>query len=105
MDIGDMLEQMRDPLGAPFYPPALQVLLVVTWVLHIFFVTLALRASACSITCFLHPTDHRLRLARVAARLPPNAVGLGIVTGIAPLLFVQTIYDPIWYASNTLTGF
>jgi hypothetical protein len=105
MDIGDMLERMRDPLGAPFYPPALQVLLVVTWVLHIFFVTLALGSSACSITCFLRPTDNRLRLARIAARLTPNAVGLGIVTGIAPLLFVQTIYDPIWYASNTLTGF
>lgn len=105
MDIGDMLERMRDPLGAPFYPPALQVLLVVTWVFHIFFVTLALGSSAYAILGFLRPNEYRLRLARVAARLTPNAVGLGIVTGIAPLLFVQTIYDPIWYASNTLTGF
>lgn len=105
MDIGDMLERMRDPLGAPFYPPALQVLLVVTWVFHIFFVTLALGSSAYSILGFMRPSEHCLRLARVAARLTPNAVGLGIVTGIAPLLFVQTIYDPIWYASNTLSGF
>ncbi|ACL24913.1 hypothetical protein [Chloroflexus aggregans] len=105
MNVGEMLKMMRDPLGAPFYPPALQVLLVVTWVLHIFFVTLALGSSLYAIWGFLRPTDYRLRLARVAARLTPNAVGLGIVTGIAPLLFVQTIYDPIWYASNSLTGF
>ncbi len=105
MNIGDMLRMMRDPLGAPFYPPVLQVLLVVTWVLHIFFVTLALGASSFSIWGFVRPTPYRTRLARIAARLSPNAVGLGIVTGIAPLLFVQTIYDPIWYASNTLTGF
>ncbi|MGB9739819.1 hypothetical protein [Chloroflexus sp.] len=76
-----------------------------TWVLHIFFVTLALDSSSLSIWGFLFPTPNRLRLARVAARLTPNAVGLGIVTGIAPLLFVQTIYDPSWYAANTLTGF
>ncbi|ACL25538.1 hypothetical protein [Chloroflexus aggregans] len=105
MNVGDMLRMMRDPLGAPFFPPVLQVLLIVTWVLHIFFVTLALGSSSLSIWGFLLPTPNRLRLARVAARLTPNAVGLGIVTGIAPLLFVQTIYDPIWYAANTLTGF
>lgn len=105
MTVGEMLKMMRDPLGAPFYPPALQVLLVVTWVLHIFFVTLALGSSLYAIWGFVRPNEHRLRLARIAARLTPNAVGLGIVTGIAPLLFVQTIYDPIWYASNTLTGF
>lgn len=105
MDIGDMLQRMRDPLGAPFFPPVLRLLLVVTWVLHIFFVTLALGSSSYSIYAFRRKGDYRLRLGRLAARLTPNAVGLGIVTGIAPLLFVQTIYDPIWYASNTLSGF
>ncbi|NOK64066.1 MAG: hypothetical protein GFH27_549409n40 [Chloroflexi bacterium AL-W] len=104
MDIGDMLEMMRDPLGAPFYPPGIQLLLVVTFVLHIFFVTLALGSSAFSIYGFFHKGDYQIRLARVTARLTTNAVGLGIVTGIAPLLFLQTIYDPIWYASNALSG-
>lgn len=105
MDIGDALEQMRDPLGAPFYPSILRVLLVLTWVVHIFFVTLALGSGCCAIYGFLHKGERQLRLARSAARVTPNAVGFGIVTGIAPLLFLQTIYDPIWYASNTLTGF
>ncbi len=107
MTVSEMLNMMRDPLGAPFYPPALQVLLVVTWVMHIFFVTAALGNSLCSIVAFtLRKGDERwLKLGRLSARLAPNTLGLGIVTGIAPLLFVQTIYDPLWYAANTLTGF
>lgn len=107
MTTGEMLQMMRDPLGAPFYPPALQVLLVVTWVLHIFFVTTALGTSALSIFAFtMKKAEARwIQLGRLAARLTPNTVGLGIVTGIAPLLFVQTIYDPLWYAANTLSGF
>ncbi|GAB4125976.1 MAG: hypothetical protein OHK0050_38420 [Roseiflexaceae bacterium] len=105
MDVGDMLRLMRDPLGAPFFPQVFQVLLIITWVLHIFFVTLALGTSSFSIYGLVRGGEYTQRLARIAARLTPNSVGLGIVTGIAPLLFVQTIYDPIWYASNTLTGF
>jgi len=107
MTVSEMLNLMRDPLGAPFYPPALQVLLVITWVLHIFFVTAALGNSLFSIVAFTWKKNDEqwLRLGRLSARLTPNTLGLGIVTGIAPLLFVQTIYDPLWYAANTLTGF
>ncbi|MGE0727620.1 MAG: hypothetical protein AB7O92_04010 [Acidimicrobiia bacterium] len=108
MEVGDLLERMRDPLGAPFYPPVFQVLLVITWVLHIFFVTVALGCSAFAVYGFVRRgegREHRVRLARHAARATTSATGFGIVTGIAPLLFIQTIYDPIWYASNTLTGF
>lgn len=104
MDIADLLHDLRDPLAAPFYPQVFRALLVITWVLHIFFVTLALGSSTFTVFGYVRPNERRLRLARTTARLTPNAVGLGIVTGIAPLLFVQTIYDPIWYASNTLTG-
>jgi hypothetical protein len=105
MDVQEMLEMMRDPLGAPFFPVVFQALLVVTWVLHIHFVTGAIGSSTFSIFAFLRKDPSLLRLGRITARLTPNMVGLGIVTGIAPLLFVQTIYDPLWYAANTLTGF
>lgn len=101
----EMLQMMRDPLGAPLHPTIVQVLLVMTFVLHIYFVTLALGASCYTLWAFWRGNDWQKRFARVAARITPNAVGLGIVTGIAPLLFVQTIYDPLWYAANTLTGF
>lgn len=107
MTVGEMLRMMRDPLGAPFFPPALQVLLVVTWVFHIFFVTVALGTSVLALYAYtLRKGDpFWLSVGRLSARLTPNALGLGIVTGIAPLLFVQTIYDPLWYAANTLSGF
>jgi len=101
----EMLRMMRDPLGAPLHPTLVQILLVATFVLHIFFVTLALGAASFALWAFLRGSEWQKRLARVAARIAPNAVGLGVVTGIAPLLFVQTIYDPLWYAANTLTGF
>ncbi len=106
MTVGEMLKMMRDPLGAPFFPPALQALLVATWVLHIFFVTLALGSSLFAVYAFAQQRSaFALQLGRLAARLTPNALGLGIVTGIAPLLFLQTIYDPLWYTANALTGF
>lgn len=105
MELGEMLRMMRDPVGSPIPPSLVQLLLVVTFVLHIFFVTLALGASGLSFYGFWRKVGHWPTLARIAARITPNAVGLGIVTGIAPLLFVQVIYDPLWYTANALTGF
>lgn len=105
MEVEDALRMMRDPLGAPFYPRVFQVLLLLTWVVHIYFVTVAVGSSVTTIYGFRRGDERWLRLARSCARLTPSGVGLGIVTGIAPLLFVQVIYDPIWYASNALTGF
>jgi hypothetical protein len=105
MEVSELLERMRDPLGAPFYPRVFQLLLLITWAIHILFVTMALGSSVISIYGFIKGGDYQTRLARSAAKLTPSAVGLGIVSGIAPLLFVQVIYDPIWYASNALAGF
>ena len=105
MEIGEMLRMMRDPIGAPIAPQIVQALLVVTFVLHIFFVTLALGALGISIFGFLRKEGHWPTLARLAARIAPNSVGLGIVTGIAPLLFIQVVYDPQWYTANTMVGF
>lgn len=77
MTVSEMLNLMRDPLGAPFYPPALQVLLVITWVLHIFFVTAALGNSLFSIVAFTWKKNDEqwLRLGRLSARLTPNTLG------------------------------
>jgi hypothetical protein len=36
----EALLSMRDPLGAPIHPLPIQILLVVTYVLHIFFLDL-----------------------------------------------------------------
>ena len=37
-DVGAMLKAMTDPAGAPFYPVTMQVLQVLTWMLHMIFV-------------------------------------------------------------------
>jgi len=37
-DVGAMLKAMADPAGAPFYPVVMQVLQVLTWMLHMLFV-------------------------------------------------------------------
>ncbi len=100
----EALLAMRDPLGAPVHPGVVQVLLVVTYVLHIFFVTTAIGSLALGLYGLRRPEENWQRLAQVAVRLAVQATGLGITMGIAPLLFVQVIYDPAWYSATTLMG-
>ncbi len=102
----EILQMMRDPIGAPLHPVLIQVLLLITWALHILFATLATGTSAFTLYAFLFRKNdpNWQQLGKLTARLTPNSIGLAIVTGIAPLLFVQTIYDPLWYASATLNG-
>ncbi|BDG22612.1 hypothetical protein [Thermus thermophilus] len=100
----EALLAMRDPLGAPIHPAVLQVLLVVTYVLHIFFVTAAVGSLFLGLYGLRRPEENWRRLAQVAVRLSVQATGLGITMGIAPLLFVQVIYDPAWYTATTLMG-
>ncbi|WP_347241225.1 hypothetical protein [Thermus sp.] len=95
---------MRDPLGSPVHPGLVEILLVVTYVLHIFFVTTAIGSLILGLYGLRRPEENWQRLARVAVRLAVQATGLGITMGIAPLLFVQVIYDPAWYSATTLMG-
>ncbi|MFN4069948.1 MAG: hypothetical protein ACK4HT_00045 [Thermus caldifontis] len=100
----EILLGMRDPLGAPVHPLAVQVLLVVTYVLHIFFVTTSIGSLLLGLYGLGRQEENWQRLSKVAIRLATQTMGLGITMGIAPLLFVQTIYDPAWYTATTLMG-
>lgn len=100
----EALLAMRDPLGSPIHPVVMQVLLVVTYVLHIFFVTTAIGSLILGLYGQGRKEENWQRLSRVAVRLATQATGLGITMGIAPLLFVQVIYDPAWYTATTLMG-
>lgn len=106
MDIGTVMNTMRDPAGVPAHPVLFQGLMIVTWVLHIAFVHLALGAAGLAIASF-----HRRgrgpyweRLSMAMTKVAKVSVSLLIVLGVAPLLFTQVIYDPQWYASNVLSG-
>lgn len=106
MDIGTVMNTMRDPAGVPAHPVLFQGLMIVTWVLHIAFVHLTLGAASLAIYGF-----HRRgrgpyweRLSMAMTKVAKVGVSLLVVLGVAPLLFTQVIYDPQWYASNVLSG-
>lgn len=106
MDIGSIMNAMRDPAGVPAPPVLFQALMVLTWTLHIAFVHLTLGSAALAIFAFHRrgrgPYWERLSMAMTKAA--KVGVSLLIVLGVAPLLFTQVIYDPQWYASNVLSG-
>lgn len=106
MDIGTVMNTMRDPAGVPAHPVLFQGLMVLTWIFHIAFVHLTLGAAGLSIHAFYqrdkHPYWEQLSIA--LTKVAKVGVSLLIVLGVAPLLFTQVIYDPQWYASNVLSG-
>ncbi len=106
MDIGTVLNTLRDPAGVPAPPVLFQALMVLTWVLHIAFVHLTLGCAGLSIYAFHRRRHgpHWERLSLAATQVAKVGVSLLIVLGVAPLLFTQVIYDPQWYASNVLSG-
>jgi len=104
VDINSALTAMRDPFGVPFFPWVFQLLLVLTFALHIIFVNLVIGGLALAVYNHYKGGDFNLRLSRALARASTVNISLAMVLGVAPLLFVQVIYDPFWYVSNTLSA-
>ncbi len=104
MEIGTMLKVLQDPMGIPFYPIVFQVLMVLTFALHIIFVNFTLGTSFVAVYGHFKGEGYWRRLSRAMARAVPANVSMAMLLGIAPLLFVQVIYDPFWYVSNTLSA-
>jgi hypothetical protein len=106
MDPSQVLNIMRDPAGIPASPQLFQLLMVLTWALHIAFVHLALGSSALAIYAFHRRAAGAFweRLSMAMTQVAKISISLLIVLGVAPLLFTQTIYDPQWYASNVLSA-
>ncbi len=99
-----MLYALRDPLGIPAHPVIFLILGVATWALHIAAVHVLLGSSALAIRGAFSGQDHWRRLAAAMVNTAKVAVSVAIVLGVAPLLFVQVIYDPFWYTSNVLSA-
>lgn len=99
-----MLYALRDPAGIPSHPITFLVLGVLTWALHIAAVQVMLGASALTLYGALSRDAHWRRLAAAMLTTAKVAVSVAIVLGVAPLLFVQVIYDPFWYTSNVLSA-
>ncbi|QSR85525.1 hypothetical protein [Methylacidimicrobium sp. B4] len=104
-DLGSMLNVLRDPAGIPAPPALFQWLMVLTWALHILFINLVLGGGSLAIAAFLRRKDPLWgRLSRAMTQVTKVALSLAIVLGVAPLLFTQVIYDPMWYTSNVLSA-
>lgn len=99
-----MLYALRDPLGVPAHPIIFLILGVLTWALHIAAVHVLLGASGLTVFGALNKNAHWRRLADAMVSTAKIAVSVAIVLGVAPLLFVQVIYDPFWYTSNVLSA-
>ncbi len=104
MEIGVILKNLQDPMGIPFYPIVFQILMVLTFALHIMFVNFTLGSSFLSLYGYLKGGDHWGRLSKSLAKATTINSAMAIVLGVAPLLFVQVIYDPFWYTSNILSA-
>lgn len=106
MDIGTVMNTMRDPAGLPAHPAIFQSLMLLTWIFHIAFVLLTLGAAGVAIWAYTRRDrhEHWARLSEALTQVAKVGVSLLIVLGVAPLLFTQVIYDPQWYTSNVLSA-
>lgn len=100
----ETLNALRSPVGLPTHPVVFLVLLTLTWALHMIAVHLMLGSTALSLGGALADGSHWRRLAGAMLDTAKIAVSIAIVLGVAPLLFVQVIYDPFWYVSNVLSA-
>lgn len=104
MDVGTMIKTLQDPMGIPFYPVLFQILMVLTFALHIMFVNFAIGTSFLSLYGYLNGSEYWKRLSKSMVRATTFSVSMAILLGVAPLLFVQVVYDVFWYASNMLSA-
>ena len=104
METAAIVKALQDPMGLPFSPLLFQVLMVLTFALHILFVNFTLGTSFLALYGRLRGGEPWGRLSPALAKAAPANVSLAMLLGVAPLLFVQVVYDPFWYASNLLSA-
>lgn len=99
-----ILNSLMDPAGAPAHPVLFLVLGVVTFALHMAAVNLMLGTLGVSLWGARSANPYAQRLTHTLMMTAKVAVGFAVVLGVAPLLFVQVIYDGFWYVSNVLSA-
>lgn len=104
MDTSALIKALQDPMGMPFFPVFFQALMVLTFALHILCVNVTVGACALAVYGRLSGAPRWKTLSLSLAKAVTMFVSAAIVLGVAPLLFVQVIYDPFWYASNALSA-
>jgi hypothetical protein len=94
------------PLPGPVW--LFQVLLVLTFFLHLVFMNLTLGGTLIAAVSRLvskgRNGDHRTVLTSRLMRVNSYGIALTITTGIAPLLFIQVLYQQYFYTATILLG-
>lgn len=88
------------PLPAPAW--ILELFLLVTFLLHIVAMNCVVGGSFIALVARLRSSSEMRRLANDLARKIPALLAATITLGIAPLLFVQTLYGQFFYSSSAL---
>ena len=94
------------PLPLPAPEGLLEVLLIVSFLVHIVFVHLMVGGSLFSLICQirgLKTPDYEKLAYRIMQTVTVNK-SLAVVMGVAPLLIINTLYAPQFYASSALIG-
>ncbi len=91
-------------MGVPFFPIVFQFLMVLTFTLHIFFVNLTIGTLLISLYLSFKRDEFSKKLSSSLIKMTPISISMAILFGIAPLLFVQVIYDAFFYTASTLLG-
>ncbi len=102
-----MLPLVPAPDAAPLPGPAwlFHVLLVFTFVLHLLFMNLALGGTVWAAVLELAGGgDARRALAGRLIAVNTFAISLAITTGVAPLLFLQVLYQQYFYPATIMLG-
>ena len=93
------------PLPAPAW--LFQVLLLVTFFVHILFLNITLGGAVIGTVHGLlakSPEAPGRRLGRFLVSLLPVSVSFTVTTGVAPLLFIQLLYGQVFYGATVLIG-
>jgi hypothetical protein len=95
-----------EPIALPLPVGLFEVLLLVTFALHILAVDVAVGGTLLTIVHYARgrkdPTSADRALALGLSRMLPTAIGLLVNLGIPPLLFLQVLYGPAFYTSSVL---
>ncbi len=104
MDTAALIKALQDPMGVPFFPLVFEALMVLTFALHIICVNVTVGAAALAVYGRLAAGPRWRALSLSMAKTVTMSVSAAIVLGVAPLLFIQVLYAPFWYASNMLSA-
>ncbi len=99
-----MMPMMPTPDSIPTAWGYFQLLLLLTFPLHLFFMNALIGSSAVALYAHIKGDEQSRALAYELAKVIPLLIALAVNFGVAPLLFVQVLYGHLIYTSSVLMG-